>query len=523
MKKNIFSICSLLSICASALLLTGCADEFDNGYPAGEKPAEVVQAEQLAQYSTLTSYCDAANFRLGNTLTSAVFDEMGVAASMTLSNFNELSLPDLFVHKNLVDDAGVINILSASSVAKTASEHNIAVFAPALASSTNLNTTNMEELIQPEIVEEEAKTGNDVIDFENYELATTFPMLKATGEAGKGTATIEDDGDHAHVVHVKSGTVQSYPAIEIEFPEGRTLADYRTLTIDYKAKKNSGITNKVFFAMGGKNVELKTFKDYGCTLNNWGKVTIDLDDMSYSDTQKAQKKVTLMVGPKTMSCDYEIDNVTLHYSYIPTYEVEKTPEEKHQIIAGELNKFITETMTKCATIPSWTVADNPISSSNFWKQYMGETYFIEAAAMMRKEASAAKLFISENVTDATVRTQLITLLNANQNQIDGFDVPLTIDAATFDATAFGTVLSDLAATGKLVRLNIQAFTGATDADAGNALIQAVKTYKAKVPAAQRYGISFAAVNESSTNAGLWTQGYNRKLSYGALADELKAN
>ena len=84
-------------------------------------------------------------------------------------------------------------------------------------------------------------------------------------------------------------------------------------------------------------------------------------------------------------------------------------------------------------------------------------------------------------------------------------------------------MSDLAATGKLVRLNIQAFTGATDADAGNALIQAVKTYKAKVPAAQRYGISFAAVNESSTNAGLWTQGYNRKLSYGALADELKAN
>ena len=522
MKKNIFSISSVLALCASFFLLTGCAEEYDNSYNAGEKPAEVVLAEQLSQYSTLKSYIDANSLFLANALESAVFDELGKDASLTLSNFNEVSLTDLFVHKNLVDDAGVINMLSASSVAKTADEHNIAVFAPALAASANLNTTNMDELIQPEIVEEEAKTGDDVFDFENYELGATFPMLKATGEAGKGTATIEDDGDHAHVVHVKSGTVQSYPAIEIEFPEGRTLADYRTLTIDYKAKKNSGLTNKVFFAMGGKSVELKTFKDYGYTLNNWGKVTIDLDDMSYSDTQKAQKKVTLMVGPKTMSCDYEIDNVTLKYSYIPTYEVEKTPEEKHQIIAGELNKFITEAMTKCATIPSWTVADNPVSSSNYWKQYMGETYFIEAAAMMRKEASAAKLFISENVTDATVRTQLITLLNANQNQIDGFDVPVTIDAATFDATAFGTVLSDLAATGKLIRLTILSFTGATDADAGNALKQAIQVYKTKVPAAKRYGINIATVKESSTNAGLWTQGYNRKESYGAFADALKA-
>ena len=74
MKKNIFSICSWLSFVAFAALLAGCADHFDTSTPAGEKPATVVEAEQLAQYETLVSYVDADNFRLGNTLESADLD-----------------------------------------------------------------------------------------------------------------------------------------------------------------------------------------------------------------------------------------------------------------------------------------------------------------------------------------------------------------------------------------------------------------------------------------------------------------
>ena len=98
MKKNIFSTCSWLSFVAFAALLAGCADYFDTSSPAGEKPAAVTEAEKLAQYETLVSYIDAEKFRLGNTLASADLDGKTAAASLTLSNFNEVTVPDLFLH-----------------------------------------------------------------------------------------------------------------------------------------------------------------------------------------------------------------------------------------------------------------------------------------------------------------------------------------------------------------------------------------------------------------------------------------
>ena len=526
MKQKIFSICSLLSISASALLLAGCAEEFENGYSV-EKPAEVTQTEQLAQYAPLKSYIDASNFRLGNTLQSSVFDEMGVAASMTLSNFNEVSIPNLFVHNSLVDAEGNVNTLAASTMAKTADERGIAIFAPALCPSYNVNTTYLEDLIKPVIVEEEAKTGTDVFDFEDYDLGATFPLQKATGEEGRGNVVVENDpaGVSGHVIHV-SKTNQSFPAITLKFPEGRKLGDYHELHIDFYAKNATSRNQTLFFSMGGKNAEYKKAADFGCLLNTWGRgaIVIDLDAMSYSDSQKEQTEVTMVFGPKLMNCEYYIDNISLSYSYNPTYEVEKTPEEKHQIIGGELNKYITAVMTACPTIPAWVVSDGPVSApaTQIWKQNMGATYFIEAAAMMRQQAPTAKLFVTEYVTDATVRSQLLSLLAANSNQIDGFDVPVTIDATSFDASEFAAMLADLAGTGKLVRLNIQAFKGQSDADAGTALAQAVAAFKAQVPAAQRYGISFAEANESSSNAGLWTQGYNRKPTYAAFVNALQS-
>ena len=112
MKQKNFSISALLSLFAVSTLMTGCAEEFDTSYPAGNKPAVVSEAEQLAAYNTLVSYIDAANFRLGNTLASSDFDQGTVAASLTLSNFNEVTIPDLYVHSAQVDAEGKIDTLA---------------------------------------------------------------------------------------------------------------------------------------------------------------------------------------------------------------------------------------------------------------------------------------------------------------------------------------------------------------------------------------------------------------------------
>ena len=95
-----------------------------------------------------------------------------------------------------------------------------------------------------------------------------------------------------------------------------------------------------------------------------------------------------------------------------------------------------------------------------------------------------------------------------------------VAVCAYNVDGFGQMLTDLKNTGKLIRLTIQSVTG-TDAQAAAALGKAVAAYKQKVPAAQQYGITFGSVIESASNAGLWTTGYNRKVTYASCANALK--
>lgn len=528
MKKNIFSISSLLSLVAFAALLAGCAEHYDTSTPAGEKPASVAEAEQLAQYQTLVSYVDAASFRLGNTLPSSDLDEKTAAASLTLSNFNEVTIPDLFLHSQQVDNEGKMDMLVASSLAAEVSEKGINIFTSPLCASGNINAGYLESLIAPETVEEPERIGSDLFDFESDALGTTYPTQKATGDPATGKAVVETDpaGQSGNVIHVSKAT-QCFPAITIKFPEGRKLGDYTNLTLDYYAVGNTSFTSKIFLAMGGKNAVFKSPKDYGCTLKSWGRglVSIPLAALAFSDDQMKQTEVTILVGPQGVSCEYYIDNIKLDYDYKPTYEVEKSAEEKFQIIGEALNDYVTAAMEAAPSINSWAVADCPVTSSPalIWKQNLGETYFGYAAALMRAQRADAKLFVSEYLMDADVRATFLHLLTADaigMDQINGIDILMSIDAAAFDVDGFGQMLTDLKNTGKLIRLTIQSVTG-TDAQAATALGKAVAAYKQKVPAAQQYGITFGAVIESASNAGLWTTGYNRKVTYASCANALK--
>ena len=246
---------------------------------------------------------------------------------------------------------------------------------------------------------------------------------------------------------------------------------------------------------------------------------------AFSDEQMLQTEVTLVIGPKLTKCDYLIDNITFTYKYRPTYEVEKTPAEKFQIISGELDNFIAAAVEAAPVIQSWDIADCPVTSSPdlIWKQTMGETYFAYAAQLLNEKKGDAKIFVSEYLLDPAVRAEFLHLLTADaigMDKINGIDVLMTVKAP-FDVQGFATMLKELAATGKQIRLTIQSIVASKDAEAASALTAAVSTYKQNVQASQRYGITFGAVVESATNAGLWTTGFNRKVTYGSLADALQ--
>jgi hypothetical protein len=91
MKKNIFSISSLLSFVAFAALLTGCADYFDTSSPAGEKPAAVTPAAPVEPApAPVASEDDGAIIAAITAAITAMRAEDGASGSFRVVSFKRV-------------------------------------------------------------------------------------------------------------------------------------------------------------------------------------------------------------------------------------------------------------------------------------------------------------------------------------------------------------------------------------------------------------------------------------------------
>ena len=102
--KKIHNI--LLASAAATLLLTGCVEDFDTSYPAGEKPESVAMDDLTRGYEVLKNY---TGMKLGANLTIADLKAANTSFSTVLANFNEVNVADGFSHAAMVADDGSIN------------------------------------------------------------------------------------------------------------------------------------------------------------------------------------------------------------------------------------------------------------------------------------------------------------------------------------------------------------------------------------------------------------------------------
>ena len=184
----------------------------------------------------------------------------------------------------------------------------------------------------------------------------------------------------------------------------------------------------------------------------------------------------------------------------PTYSA-----EAKRAAESEIKAYVTAMITDNPEIPAWTVVENPASAtSSIWYKALGSGYVTTAVKAARAANTSANLFVSEKgIEDADIRAALIDIVKA-ASDVDGINVPVAIN----ENTDLSTVFSDLAATGKSIRLNILSF------DSPEHLSKALSDYK-NIPDAQRYGVSFADIS------GIWGDNYNRTEAYKNLVDSLK--
>ncbi|MGF7231811.1 endo-1,4-beta-xylanase [Arachidicoccus sp.] len=248
-----------------------------------------------------------------------------------------------------------------------------------------------------------------------------------------------------------------------------------------------------------------------------------------------------------------------------TTTIEKTADQKKQIISDALDKWISGIVTDCkGYVKAWDVVNEPMDDGNpynlksgigkvltsdefFWQDYLGKDYAVDAFNLARKYGNPGdKLFINDyglesNLDKCKGLIQYVNYIETKGAKVDGIGTQMHIDINA-DSSKIIQMFQLLAATGKLIRISeldigLGNNTQTANATAAQYLAQAnmykfvIDQYFKNIPAKQRYGITIWSPLDSPTTSswragepiGLWTGSYVRKLAYEYVAEAIKEN
>jgi endo-1,4-beta-xylanase len=243
--------------------------------------------------------------------------------------------------------------------------------------------------------------------------------------------------------------------------------------------------------------------------------------------------------------------------------IEKTPEEKYEIIYGELERWIAGIMEVSKDhVKAWDVVNEPMDDGSpfelksgvgkelkadefFWQDYLGYDYAVEAFKLAKQYGNSDdKLFINDynleyNLDKCRGIIAYVEHIEENGGRVDGIGTQMHIHTGS-DRGKITQMLELLAETGKLIKiseLDIGIEGGVKTQNATSEQLRAqadmykfvIEEYVRLIPVSQQYGITIWSPKDSPASSswragepiGLWTEGYVRKYAYGAVADALK--
>ena len=298
---------------------TSCDEDYDVTIPTPDVPYDAEMEAALSKYDVLTEYASKAGVPFGVSVSPEDFASKKLAYSIVATNYTQVEAPGLFTPAKLINEEGVYNFSSLSSLISTAGEAGVSVFGPALCSASNLPADYLKKLIAPIVIPYEPvepEVGEFVLtDFESDELGKTYPMT------GGSVSTVEEDpdGESGHVLHVGAeGNVAAYslPTFEVTMPEGKTLAHLKMVVFDIKAPGSGGLYGAgLRLTIEGTEMAYGNCTSFGCEDNKWGRGLIKLafepGKFSQSDLDKNTFKMD--IGSATGSGNYYIDNVKIKW------------------------------------------------------------------------------------------------------------------------------------------------------------------------------------------------------------------
>lgn len=404
-------------------------------------------------------------------------------------------------------------------------------------------------------------SGGDfsIADFDTDDLGESYSMTNG----GSGTVVDDPQGGGSKVLNIQGA--QTFPQFEVTLPAGITLENCVSVTMDFLGTGSTGMygAGMRMSINGGPLANYDSPANFGAADGAWarGVIKLDISGLELTEEQKGLNSFTLEVGSATGSADYYIDNISMNWEISGDIIIEKTPEEKKEIISEELERWIAGMLeVSKAHVKTWDVLNEPMDDGNpyelktgegrtlaadefYWQDYLGKDYVVEAFRLAREYGNPDDIhFINDynleyNLDKCKGIIQLVEYIESKGEVVDGIGTQMHIDINS-DKGKIAEMLELLAATGKLIKISeLDIGLGGVSTNAATAeqyQAQAemyqyvVEKYFEVIPANQRYGITIWATTDSPADSfwragepiGLWTEGFVRKPAYTAVADGL---
>lgn len=540
----------LLASVAASMLLTGCVEDFDTSYAAGEKPESVAMDDLTRGYEVLKNY---TGMKLGANLTIADLKAANTSFSTVLANFNEVNVVDGFSHAAVVADDGTVSADASKDEVGAAIAAGLVPTASLFAPNA-WNLTVMKEATKDTWVDGENVELHQKFDFESSAIGDVFGTHKDSKVAKDPT---EKNGKSLCIK--KAAKFIEFP---VNLPEGASLSTIKTISFDYyssNVKKNVVIRVKV----GDKAKELRNF-GVPTKAKTWETFVVDLSKVDFTEAFDADdmksSNISLVIGQAAVPQQVYVDNIDIYAPYQkPGYYKPRPVEEKAADVKKAMFAYVDSVMQNYGDkVQSWNVASNLIedlfyslkSSENmgatdefYPNDYMDENWVADVCKEIHSKKADAKLFYSEEnlLTDAQKTEAAINYINqwneagAKIEGIDAkLDVPYNSSSLAETKANIDNLLATLKASGLEVRLSDMnvylADANGTVADQSKATFEDYKgmaeLYAYILNKAQDvlgdklYGVSFSTINQGTTGVGLWNH-FNRLPTYVGVVNGLQ--
>lgn len=532
------------------MLLTGCAEDFDTSYPAGDKPESVAMADLTRGYEVLKNY---TGMKLGANLTIADLKAANTSFSTVLANFNEVNVADGFSHAAVVADDGTVSADASKDAVDAAIAAGLVPTASLFAPNA-WNMTVMKEATKDTWVEGENLDLHQKYDFESSAIGDVFGTDKnskvakdPTGKNGKS------------LFNKKNAKLIEFP---VNLPEGASLSTIKTISFDYyssNAKKDVVIRVKV----GDKVLQLRNF-GVPTKAKTWETFKVDLSKVDltekFNEDDLKSSNISLVIGQGAVPQQVYVDNIDIYAPYQkPGYYKPRPVEEKASDVKKAMFAYVDSVMQNYGDkVQAWNVASNLIedlfyslkSSENmgatdefYPNDYLDENWVADVCKEIHSKKADAKLFYSEEnmLTDAAKTEAAINYINqwneagAKIEGIDAkLDVPYNSSSLAETKANIDNLLATLKASGLEVRLSDMnvylADASGTIADQSKATFEDYKgmaeLYAYILNKAQDvlgdklYDVSFSTINQGTTGVGLWNH-FNRLPTYVGVVNGLQ--